>query len=41
MSTTAGFAIKKLGESNYKTWQSDMTDVLIRERLWLVTAGDE
>ena len=31
----------KLGESNYKTWKTDMTDVLLNEELWRIVSGKD
>ena len=41
MSTPAGLAIKRLGDANYKTWQVDMRNVLMREGLWRVTQSEK
>ena len=41
MSTPAGLAIKRLGDANYKTWQVDMRNILIREGLWKVMQSDK
>jgi hypothetical protein len=41
MATLTGFTINKLGESNYKTWKSDITDILLQENLWFVVSGEE
>ena len=30
----------KLGEANYKTWRSDMIDVLLSEELWFIVNGE-
>ena len=31
----------KLGEANYKTWRSDMIDVLLSEDLWFIVNGED
>ena len=41
MSTPAGLAIKRLGDANYKTWQVDMRNILMREGLWRVTQSEK
>ena len=41
MTTPAGLAIKRLGDANYKTWQMDMRNILIREGLWWVTRSEK
>lgn len=40
MDAKAGFAIKKLGESNYKIWKTDIVDVLLKEDLWFIVCGE-
>lgn len=41
MDAKAGFAIKKLGESNYNIWKTDIVDVLLREDLWFVVCEED
>ena len=41
MDVKAGFAIKKLGESNYNIWKTDIVDVLLREDLWFVVCEED
>ena len=41
MSTPAGLAIQRLGGTNYKTWQVDMRNILMREGLWRVTQSEK
>ena len=41
MATKEGFAIVKLGEANYKTWRSDMIDILLSEDLWFIVNGED
>ena len=41
MSTPAGLTIKRLGDTNYKTWQVDMRNILMREGLWRVTQREK
>ena len=41
MSTPAGLTIKRLGDANYKTWQVDMRNILMREGLWRVTQSEK
>lgn len=41
MATKSGFAITKLGESNYKTWKTNMIDVLLSEGLWCIVCGED
>ena len=41
MAAKGSFAVTKLGESNYKTWKSDITDVLISEGLWRIVSGKD
>ena len=31
----------KLGEANYKTWRSDMIDVLLSKDLWFIVNGED
>ena len=41
MSTPAGLTIKRLDDANYKTWQVDMRNILMREGLWRVTQSEK
>ena len=41
MAAKGSYAITKLGESNYKTWKTDMTDVLLNEELWRIVSGKD
>ena len=41
MSTPAGLTIKRLGDANYKTWQVDIRNILMREGLWRVTQSEK
>ena len=41
MAAKGSYAITKLGESNYKTWKMDITDVLLNEELWTIVSGKD
>ena len=41
MSTPAGLTIQRLGDANFKTWQVDMRNILMREGLWRVTQSEK
>ena len=41
MTAKGSYAITKLGESNYKKWKTDITDVLLNEELWRILSGKD
>lgn len=41
MGNKGGFTIAKLGDSNYRTWKTDMIDVLLSENLWFIVCGED